>query len=83
MIERGARQAMPADRQVFGDYLLLERIGEGPVGVTYRGLDQRDGRRVILRQADPESPESAALSREERLLQSLRHRNLVQRIIPQ
>ena len=78
MIERGARQAMPADRQVFGDYLLLERIGEGPVGVTYRGLDQRDGRRVILRQAGPESPESAALSREERLLQSLRHRNLVQ-----
>ncbi len=78
MIERGASQAMPADRQEFGDYLLLERIGEGPVGVTYRGLDQRDGRRVVVRQAGPESPESAALRREERLLQSLRHQNLVQ-----
>jgi hypothetical protein len=78
MIERGASQAMPADRQEFGDFLLLERIGEGPGGVTYRALDQRDGRRVILRQAGPESPESAALRREERLLRSLRHQNLVQ-----
>lgn len=78
MIERDARQTMPADRQDFGDYLLLERIGEGPVGVTYRGLDQRDGRRVILRQAGAESPESAALGREERLLQGQRHQNLVQ-----
>ncbi len=78
MIERGASEAMPADRQEFGDYRLLERIGEGPVCVTYRGLDQRDGRRVVVRQAGPESPESAALRREERLLQSLRHQNLVQ-----
>ena len=68
MIERGASQAMPADRQEFADFLLLERIGEGPGGVTYRGLDQRDGRRVILRRAGAESPESAALRREERLL---------------
>ena len=78
MIERGASQAMPADRQEFADFLLLERIGEGPGGVTYRGLDQRDGRRVILRRAGAESPESAALRREERLLESLRHQNLVQ-----
>ena len=78
MIERGARQAMPAGGQVFGDYLLLERIGDGPLGAAYRALDQRDGRRVILRQAGLESPGLAALGREARLLQGLRHRNTVQ-----
>ncbi|MDX1575433.1 MAG: protein kinase, partial [Kiloniellales bacterium] len=78
MIERGARQTMPAGGRAFGDYLLLERIGEGPFGVAHRGLDQRDGRRVILRQADAETPGGAALGREARLLRSLRHPNTVQ-----
>lgn len=78
LIQRSETQAMPADRQEFGDYLLLERVGEGPVGVTYRALDQRDGRRVLVRQAGVDTAESAALRREARLLKGLRHPNLVQ-----
>ena len=69
---------MPADQDEFGDYLLLERLGTGPVGATYRALDQRDGRRVVLRLADAKAPEGAALRREAKLLLGLRHRNLVQ-----
>jgi Protein kinase domain/Right handed beta helix region len=78
MIERGENRAIPADQQAFGDYLLLERVGTGPVGATYRALDRRDGRRVVLRLADAEAPEGAALGREAKLLRGLRHQNLVQ-----
>ncbi len=78
MIQRGANQAGPADRQAFGDYLLLERVGEGPVGETYRALDQRDGRRVLIRQAAAASRAGAALRREAGLLEGLRHANLVE-----
>ena len=78
MIQRGENRAIPADRQEFGDYLLLERVGEGPVGATYRALDQRDGRRVLVRLAGAEAPEGAALRREAKLLLGLRHQNLVQ-----
>jgi len=78
MTERGGNLALPASRQEFGDYLLLERVGEGPAGLTYRALDQRDGRRVLVRQAGSEPPQSLALQREARLLSSQRHHNLVQ-----
>lgn len=78
MIQRGANQAGPADRQAFGDYLLLERVGAGPVGETYRAVDRRDGRRVLIRQAAAGASEGAALRREARILESLRHPNVVQ-----
>lgn len=80
MIQRGEDPSMPADGETFGDYLLLERVGAGPVGVTYRALDQRDGRRVRVRQAGADTAESATLRREARLLQGLRHPNLVRLI---
>ncbi len=72
-----AGQAGPAAPQALGDYLLLERIGEGPVGVSYRGLDQRDGARVVVRLAGPAAGDGAALRREAKLLAGLRHPNLV------
>ena len=62
---------MSAGQQAFGVYLLFERIAEGPFGVTYRGLDQRDGQRVILRQAGAETPGQAALEREAQLLRRI------------
>lgn len=78
--QRGEDLAMTSARQVFGDYLLLERVGEGPVGLTYRALDQRDGRRVLVRQAGSDPPQSLALQREARLLSNQSHQNLVQLI---
>jgi nitrous oxidase accessory protein NosD len=78
MIQRGENRASPEERQEFGDYLLLERVGEGPVGATNRGLDRRDGRRVLVRLAGAETSEAAALRREAGLLEGLRHPNVVQ-----
>ena len=78
MSERGNDLALASGRREFGDYLLLEKVGEGPAGATYRALDQRDGRRVLLRQAGADPAQSLALQREARLLSSQRHQNLVQ-----
>ncbi len=68
-MERDERRGGGTQR--LGDYLLLERIGEGPAGETYRALDRRDGRRVVLRRVAGDGPGAAALRREAALLSRL------------
>lgn len=67
--------------QRFGDYELLERLGDGGSGVVYRAEESSLGRPVALRlipsQVAPDATTRARLNREVTLLAALDHPNVV------
>ncbi|HET9719217.1 MAG TPA: serine/threonine-protein kinase [Solirubrobacteraceae bacterium] len=67
--------------QRFGNYELLERLGDGGMGVIYRAVETSLGRQVALRlippQAAPDGTTRARLNREVTLLAGLDHPNVV------
>jgi formylglycine-generating enzyme required for sulfatase activity len=78
--DRPADPPMPGDR--LGEYRLLEKIGEGGMGATYKALHARLEMVValkVLRPAFARDPASAArFHREMRAIGRLRHPNIVQ-----
>jgi serine/threonine-protein kinase len=72
---------VPAARDAWGDFRLLERVGHGGFGEVYRAWDPRLEREVALKLLLPSSvsgeEEYRALLREARALASLQHPNIV------
>ncbi len=70
-----------ADLRMFGEYALLEKIGQGGMGVVYRALDRRLNREVALKMLSGNlgaSPVSLARFRlEAQLAAKLEHPNIV------
>lgn len=70
-----------AQPRMFGDYALLEKIGQGGMGVVYRAFDQRLNREVALKMLSANlgvSPVSLARFRlEAQLAAKLEHPNIV------
>jgi serine/threonine protein kinase len=68
------------DRPRFGEYELEEKLGEGAVGVVYRGRSP-DGRVVAIKALSPalggDDEFRARFAREARVAQEVRHRHLV------
>lgn len=67
----------PIPRTIGGKYQLVERIGEGGMGVVFRGIDVRLGRSVAIKTLPRmEVTRAARLRREARAMAAISHRNL-------
>ncbi len=88
MVERNILSAQQAlvlckgdlGKLALGDYLIVEELGRGGLGVVYRALDRRRNLRVALKALyHTDQVATAQLKREFRALSNLTHPNLVVR----